>query len=51
MDEGVVASTGNQGLPLKKIDTQYRNSNIIDIRKLECFTGNSYLSLISMFQQ
>lgn len=51
MYEGVIGSTGLNDNPLKDYDISYSNYNVVDVCNLDYYKGNSYLSLISMFQK
>lgn len=47
----VVGTTGIAGSPIKDNDIEYSSNYIIDMVNFEYYKGNSYLSLISMFQK
>ena len=50
MYEGVIGSTGIETCSLKDYDMEYSTNYIVDVKNLRTYKGNSYLSLISMFQ-
>ena len=51
MYENVIASgEKNSKIEFKKNDVKYKSKKIISIRNKQLYNGNSYLSLISMFE-